>query len=111
MYRIFSISRLIPVITITSLLTACGDSGGVVTICENDDALCQDLNSDPWCQSERESLISARFNLKQDETEQTQYSLLTSLSNYQEGTKIAALNDPRTHPKIKTIHNSAKLKT
>lgn len=111
MYRIFSISRLIPVIAITSLLTACGDSGGVVTICENDDALCQDLNSDPWCQRERESLISARFNLKQDETEQTQYSLLTSLSTYQECIKIAALIEPRTHPELKTLRVSAMLST
>lgn len=111
MHRLFSIGRLIPVIAISSLLLACGEPSDVVTICENDDALCQDLNSDQWCQRERESLISARFYLKQDETEQTQYALLTSLNTYQECIKIAALVEPRTHPELKTLRVSAMLST
>ena len=111
MYRLFSIGRLIPVIAITSLLAACGEPNDVVTICENDDALCQNLNSDTWCQRERDSLITARFHLKQDETEQAQYSLLTSLSAYQECIKIAALIEPRTHPELKTLRVSAMLST
>ncbi len=111
MYRLFSIGRLIPVIAITSLLAACGEPNDVVTICANDDALCQDLNSDTWCQRERDSLITARFHLKQDETEQAQYSLLTSLSAYQECIKIAALIEPRTHPELKTLRVSAMLST
>ncbi|QUM88249.1 DUF2989 domain-containing protein [Moritella sp. 36] len=111
MYRLFSIGRLIPVIAIASLLAACGEPSDVVTICENDNALCQDLNSDQWCQRERDSLITARFHLKQNETEQTQYSLLTSLNTYQECIKIAALIEPRTHPELKTQRVSAMLST
>lgn len=111
MHRLLSISCLITIIAISSLLASCSDPYDVVNICENDNAICQDLNTDKWCQGERDSLITARFHMKQDETEQTQYSLLTSLNTYQECIKIAALIEPRTHPELKAQRVSAMLST
>jgi len=111
MHRLRSTSRLIPAIIITSLLTSCSDPHDAVTICANDGAMCADLNTDEWCQSERNDLITTRFETKENANEQAQYSLLTALSSYQECIKIAALIEPRTHPELKTQRVAAMLST
>jgi len=111
MSRLRSIRRLIPMIVITSLLTSCSDPHDAVTICANDDAICADLNTDEWCQTERYDLITSRFEMKTNTSERAQYSLLTALSGYQECIKIAALIEPRTHPELKTERVAAMLST
>ena len=111
MHRSLSIHRLISIIAISGLLASCSDPNDVVSICENNSAICQDLNSDKWCQSERDNLIISRFNLQQNTSEQNQYSLLTSLNDYQECIKIAALIEPRQHPELKTQRVAAMLST
>jgi len=111
MHRFLSIHRLISIIAISGLLVSCSELNDVVSICENDSTICQDLNTDKWCQSERDNLIVSRFNLKQNTSEQGQYSLLTSLNDYQECIKIAALIEPRQHPELKTQRVAAMLST
>lgn len=111
MLRLLSNNRLILIIALSSLLTACSKPDDIVTICENDNALCQDLNSDKWCQKERDNLIIARFNATESKTEQEQYALLTSLNDYQECIKIAALIEPRQHPELKAQRVAAMLST
>lgn len=111
MHHLRSISRLIPAIVVTTLLSACDDSNDVDAICANNEAICTDLNSDQWCQTERNTLITARFNAQEDTTGQAQYLLLSALSDFQECIKIAALIEPRTHPELKTLRVSAMLST
>jgi len=111
MYSVVSINRLISVFILSILLTACGDQDPVVVICENDNAICQDLNTDKWCQKERDALIIARFDSTKSSTEQNQYALLTSLNEYQECIKIAALIEPRQYPELKAQRVAAMLST
>lgn len=111
MHRSRAISRLLPALILTSLLTACNDTHDVVTICENDATMCADLNSDEWCQSERNSLVVSRFDAVNNANAQAQFALLTTLNDYQECIKIAALIEPRTHPELKTQRVSAMLST
>ena len=111
MHRLRSISRLIPAIIITGLLTSCSDPYDAVAICENDGAICADLNTDKWCQTERNDLIASRFEAQTNASEQAKYALLTALSDYQECIKIAALIEPRKHPELKTQRVSAMLST
>lgn len=103
--------RLITIIAATGLLASCENPNDVKVICKNDSAICQDLNADKWCQSEKNNLITARFNLKTTNNEPAQYALLMSLNHFQECIKIAALIEPRQHPELKTQRVSAMLST
>ncbi|PKH09481.1 DUF2989 domain-containing protein [Moritella sp. Urea-trap-13] len=111
MHLFRSISRLIPAVVMASLLVACNDPRNVATICANDGAICADLNTDEWCQTETNNLISSRFEAKGNTNEQAQYRLLTALSGFQECIKIAALIEPRSHPELKTLRVAAMLST
>lgn len=111
MYRVRFIRRLIPTVILASLLIACDAPDNVATICGNDKAICADLNTDEWCQAERNELITKRFAAKENTNDQAQYGLLTALNNFQECIKIAALIEPRTHPELKTLRVSAMLST
>ncbi|NQZ91369.1 MAG: DUF2989 domain-containing protein [Moritella sp.] len=111
MHRLRSISRLIPAIIITGLLASCSDPHDAVAICENDGAICADLNTDEWCQTERNNLITSRFDANRNASEQEKYALLTTLSDYQECIKIAALIEPRKYPELKAQRVSAMLST
>ncbi|SQD80556.1 DUF2989 domain-containing protein [Moritella yayanosii] len=111
MHRLRSISRFIPAVIITGLLTSCSDPHDAVAVCKNDGAICADLNTDKWCQTERNNLITSRFKAQKNASERAQYALLTALSDYQECIKIAALIEPRKHPELKTQRVSAMLST
>lgn len=110
MYRLRFILRLIPAVVV-SFLVACDNPRNVDAICENDTAICADLNNDIWCKTERNNLITSRFKSTGNTNEQAQFGLLTALSNFQECIKIAALIEPRTHPELKTLRVSAMLST
>jgi hypothetical protein len=111
MYRVRFIRHLIPTVVLVSLLIACDTPDNVATICGSDNAICADLNTDEWCQAERNELITKRFVAKESPHDQAQYGLLTALNNFQECIKIAALIEPRTHPELKTLRVSAMLST
>ncbi|MFT7682600.1 MAG: hypothetical protein ACI935_002075 [Moritella dasanensis] len=111
MHRLRSIFRLMPAVVITSFLVACDNPRNIGAICENDAAICADLNNDVWCQTERNDLITSRFESTNSVDEQAQFGLLTALSNFQECIKVAALIEPRTHPELKTLRVSAMLST
>ena len=111
MLRLLSIGRLISAMVVTSLLASCSGPSDVVAICESDGAICADLNTDEWCQTERHELITSRFEAKENTNEQAQYALLTALSDFQECIKIAALIEPRTRPELKALRVSAMLST
>ncbi|QFI36635.1 DUF2989 domain-containing protein [Moritella marina ATCC 15381] len=111
MHGIRFIHRLISTVAVTSLLIACDAPDNVATICGNDKTMCADLNTDEWCQAERNELITQRFTVKENTNDQAQYRLLTALNDFQECIKIAALIEPRTHPELKTQRVAAMLST
>lgn len=111
MRYLLPICRLIPIIVMTSLLAACSEPSDVEILCENDNAICQNLDTELGCQKEREKLIMARFGMQQAETEQTQYALLTSLNMYQECIQLIVLMKPRQNAKSTNQRVSAMLST
>lgn len=72
-------------------LTSCGDRMPTVReMCQQDPALCADLNDDNWCRTERRQVIISRYLLQQQATADYQYYLLNDLQDYSQCIERAA---------------------
>lgn len=54
----------------------------VAEICTADPSLCQDLNQDGWCRSEKATIIRMRYAHKDDESEHYKYPLMLAFEDY-----------------------------
>lgn len=97
--------RLMNKISIISLaallgLAACGERMPTVReMCEQDPALCADLNEDNWCRTERRQLIISRYQNQQQQTPEHQYYLLKDLQKYSQCIELASAIE---HRKLKS---------
>ncbi|WP_244213041.1 DUF2989 domain-containing protein [Idiomarina ramblicola] len=80
-------------------LTGCVEGKPTVReICESSPALCNDLNDDNWCNSERRQLIFSRYERKQNDTNEKQYFLMRDLQEYSQCIELASTIE---HKKLK----------
>ncbi|RUO77551.1 DUF2989 domain-containing protein [Idiomarina seosinensis] len=96
------------------IVAACGERMPTVReMCEQDPALCNDLNEDNWCRSERRQLIISRFLHQQNNSAERQYYLLKDLQAYSQCIELASniehhkLKDKQSH-RIEAYLNSLK---
>ncbi|MGM0525473.1 MAG: DUF2989 domain-containing protein [Pseudomonadota bacterium] len=96
------------------IIAACGERMPTVReMCEQDPALCNDLNEDNWCRSERRQLIISRFLHQQNDSVEQQYYLLKDLQAYSQCIELASgiehhkLKDKQSH-RIEAYLNSLK---
>lgn len=80
------------VITSAALaLTGCMEGKPSVSeICESTPGICSDLNTDNWCNVERNKLIYSRYERSLDDTNENQYTVMRDLEEYSECIELAA---------------------
>ena len=85
-FRKFSTPHAISLIAVLScvLLGGCDRlfEPTIAEICSDDPALCQDLNQDGWCRSEKATIIRMRKAHKSDESEHFKYPLMLAFEDY-----------------------------
>ncbi|MGM0630200.1 MAG: DUF2989 domain-containing protein [Pseudomonadota bacterium] len=67
-------------------------------ICQSNPAMCNDLNDDNWCNSERRQLIFSRYERHQKDTGENQYFLMRDLQEYAQCMELASTIE---HKKLK----------
>ncbi len=78
------ISKLTVIWLLSLSLSACDDyfAPTVTEICTENPQLCDDLNSDNWCRSERAEIITHRFRHQPQLTAEQQYNLMIFFEDY-----------------------------
>lgn len=99
---------------LSMIVAACSERMPTVReMCEQDPALCNDLNEDNWCRSERRQLIITRYLQQQNGSAEQQYYLLKDLQAYSQCIELASniehrkLKDKQSH-RIEAYLNSLK---
>ncbi len=74
----------------------------VKSICKSNPALCEDLNQDGWCRSERADVIISRFNELNHDSEENKYHLIKHYRAYNQCIELAASIEPKYDKSRKT---------
>ncbi|MCW8108640.1 DUF2989 domain-containing protein [Alteromonas ponticola] len=78
------LKRVVIVCGALSSLSGCEEifAPNIADICNDNPHLCNDLNTDSWCRSEKAEIVNHRFRYQQQLTSQQQYNLMILFENY-----------------------------
>ncbi|WP_256444458.1 DUF2989 domain-containing protein [Aestuariibacter sp. A3R04] len=96
------INCLAGLVFLVAILSGCNDmfEPKVATICKDNPALCEDLNPDQWCRSEKADIIRHRYRHPDELNEEQHYRKLLIFETYQRCiTKASGI----THKKYRDI--------
>ncbi|WP_427982054.1 DUF2989 domain-containing protein [Agarivorans sp.] len=74
----------------------------VKSICKSNPELCEDLNQDGWCRSERADVIIARFDELNHASDENKYHLIKNYRAYNQCIELAASIEPKYDKSRKT---------
>lgn len=86
--------KIAVLLTSTLLMAGCFNKTTTKAICEKSPELCQGLNTDGWCKTERREVILKRQSYAEQSSELNQYYLLRSFIDYKKCIEIAANVEP-----------------
>ena len=85
-YSRYSFGKFSSILLCSVVLCLSGcDSWGeksIAQICQDSPSLCNDLNPDAWCRSEKAEIIRHRFNHQNEATEKQNYDMLLKWEDY-----------------------------
>jgi len=74
----------------------------VKSICNSNPELCEDLNQDGWCRSERADVIISRFDELNHDSDENKYHLIKHYRAYNQCIELAASIEPKYDKSRKT---------